>query len=112
MIRERPFRFEERFWGQSGKGTELVNQVRLIAEAAGQGHAGPIHRPLRCDLPDDLLKANQTAVSFRCYSDLRRESMAQPPPAPSNLAAHVSHGAYVWSIAECMEGIVNDHQKT
>jgi hypothetical protein len=106
VIREGPFRFEERLRGQSGKGTELVNEMRLIAETAGQCQACPIDRLPGWEIPHQVLKANQTAISFRRYADLLRESMTQPAAAPSNLAAHVSHGTYVWSIAERVESIV------
>jgi hypothetical protein len=74
--------------------------MRLIGIAACQRNVRPIHGSARCDLPDNLSKADQPAIELWRHPDLLIEQLTDPAAAQPGFPAHVAHGPDVWHVPE------------
>src|ERR1035438_10620141 len=78
----------------AGEGPKVVNEMRLVEIATGQGDLRPIDafRAAR-NVPQHLLKALYAAVKLGRQSNLPGEQLNEPPVAQTNLIGHAGNRA-------------------
>lgn len=73
----------------SREGAEIMNEVRLVEVAAGQGDFGPVNcggcRGAACDFAKDLLKPLDAAEEFGSHADLTGKQLNEAAIAEADL---------------------------
>jgi len=86
----------------AGEGPKVVNEMRLVEIATGQGDLRPIDafRAAR-NVPQHLLKALYAAVKLGRQSNLPGEQLNEPPVAQTNLIGHAGNRAIRQASKNC-----------
>src|SRR6516225_11647013 len=74
---------------QAGKRVEIVDEMRLIVVAAGQGQVGPGDALQALYRSQHLLKTLHPAEQFRCQPNLLGEQLDESPGAEIDLSADI-----------------------